>query len=256
MPARGAARGAAGLDIKKPDDPINLIRMIGLVGPISVQNGNIGFALRLFCETGHMTRLAVIDPSSNGLEQAPADAAQWIEIYFPSVEDLLRRLVSTQHEPQTATHSPRLRFWTIAVTFAASFICIPGGAAATMFWMRSNFEPPVRAEETLTKADRLPQAAPIVRAGYFGEEKSQITTQPLIDTDLLEPVALRGSIENAVFAAPEPLPPNKRKRTRNASPPAAPKLQAESPQPAPPPPSLIEKLSGMIHSIIQNSHQT
>jgi len=62
-------------------------------------------------------------PRGNG-----PDVAQWLDLYFPRVDELLHRLAETQTAQQHAVRTPRFGSWKMAAACAVCFICVPGYA--------------------------------------------------------------------------------------------------------------------------------
>lgn len=237
-------------------------RHIRPIEAINAQNGNVGIALRLFCETGPMNRSDAISPSAPQPAQSGADAAQWVEIYFPGVDDLLRRLVQSQADRQSVV--PSLSgSWTTATICVICFICLPGCATAIFLMKSGNFHLlPVQAARVSATANRLPLIQPIHR---FGEAQPVPFREISNRADLFEPVALRGSIRNVLLEtppsdrlAPSPPPASARKSSHHAVRATPAKLPVESPQPQSPPrpPSLFEKLFSAILPVSPSPGQT
>lgn len=209
-----------------------------------------------------MNRSDAISESATHPAQSAADAAQSVEIYFPGVDDLLRRLVQSRVDRQSGARSLS-GSWTMAAICVVCCICLPGCAAAAIFLMKSgNFHlPPARAERLSATADRLPLIQPI---HHFGDAQPAPFRQISSRADLFEPVALRGSIRSALLAtppsdrlAPSPPPANARKSSHRAARAAPAKLPVEIPQPLPArPPSLFEKLFSSILPVPQSPDQT
>src|ERR1700754_156443 len=93
-----------------------------------------------------MTRFVDTESLSADPEQTVADASASIEVYTPTVENLLRRLAEVHAPERRQQPSFRLSSWAIVAAVMAS-LCVPGGAAAAIFLMK------VRG------SDPLPQAA-------------------------------------------------------------------------------------------------
>jgi hypothetical protein len=270
-------------DIENADCPINFIEAI------HAQNENIGIALRLFCEKRRMNRSIAISESEANPGPTGADAAQWVEIYFPGVEDLLRRLVRGQADRRKMVRSLLFGSRTMVTTCVICFICVPGCATAAMFLMKpENFRLvpaqilpaqilpvqilPVQLEQGSARANRLPLIQPI---HHFGEARPSSFAEISNKADSFEPdpfesAALRGSIENVPSATPlsspsasspsasSPPPENPRKSRHSANRSTAAKPIVETPQPEPrlPSPSLFEKLFGVRQSVPQSQRQT
>jgi hypothetical protein len=206
-----------------------------------------------------------------------ADAAQWVEIYFPGVEDLLRRLVRGQADRRKMVRSLLFGSRTMVTTCVICLICVPGCATAAMFLMKpENFRLvptqilpvqilPVQPEQVPARADRVPLIQPI---HHFGEARPSSFAAISNKADSFEPdpfesAALRGSIQNVPSATPSsspsassPPPENLRKSTRSANRSTPAKPIVETPQPEPQPPSLFEKLFGVRQSVPQSQRQT
>lgn len=254
-------------DIQKLDCPINFIEAI------HAPNENIGIALRLFCEKWQMNRSDTTSQPANCPAPSVPDADQWCEIQFPGVEDLLRHLAQGQADRRKMVRS--LLFGSRAmVTFCVvCFICVPGCATPAIFLMKSgNFGfLRTQTEQVSAKTDRLPLIQPI---HHFGD--AQPIPFPAIGrADLFERAALRGGIENVLFAAPPSNPPassppassppapisaaSNTHKTRHATTRAAAVVTSaveDDPQPSSPPPSLLEKLFDAIVSVSQSPRQT
>jgi hypothetical protein len=215
-----------------------------------------------------MNRPVAIRESEANPAPTGADAAQWVEIYFPGVEDLLRRLVQGQADRRKMVRSLLFGSRTMVTTCVICFICVPGCATAAMFLIKpENFRlvPPtisaVQLEQVSARADRLPLIQPI---HHFGEARpspfAEISRTDPFEPDPLKLAALRGSIENVLSAtpSPSPLPAKPRKSRHNAdrTPPA--KLIVDGPPSPPPPPapSLFEKLFGVLQSVPKSQRQT
>jgi len=200
---------------------------------------------------------SAIDPAQSG-----ADATQWLEIYFPGVDDLLRRLAQSHADRQRVARSLS-GSWTMAAIGVACLVCLPGCAAAAILLMKSgNFHLlPVQAAQVSATADRLPPIQPI---HHFGDAQPVPFREISSRADLFEPVALRGSIRSALLAtppsdrlAPSPPPANARKSSHRAARAAPLKLPVEILQPPPArPPSLFEKLFSAILPVPQSPGQT
>lgn len=217
-----------------------------------------------------MNQSDAISRSAARPAQSGADAAQWVEIYFPGVDDLLRRLVQGHTNGRSAARS-RSGPWTMATICVVCFIFLPGCAAAAILLMKSgNFHlPPVQVERMSARADRLPLIQPI---HHFGETQSALFGEIGNRADLFEPVALRGSIRSALLAtppsdwvvsdriasdgiAPNPPPANARKSRRSTARATPVKPSVENPPP-PRPPSLFEKLFSVLLPVSQSPGQT
>jgi hypothetical protein len=260
-------------DIENADCPINFIEAI------HAQNENIGIALRLFCEKRRMNRSVAISESEANPGPPGADAAQWVEIYFPGVEDLLRRLVRGQADRRKMVRSLLFGSRTMVTTCVICFICVPGCATAAMFLMKPEtfrLVPlktlPVQLEQGSARANRLPLIQPI---HHFGEARPSSFAAISNKADSFEPdpfesAALRGSIENAPSAtplsspsasspsasSPPPENPRKSRHSANRSTPAKPIVETPQPELQPPSPSLFEKLFGVRQSVLQSQRQT
>jgi hypothetical protein len=208
-----------------------------------------------------------------------SDADQWCEIYFPGVEDLLRHLAQGQADRRKMVRSILFGSRTMVTIYVVCFICVPGCATPAIFLMKSgNFGLlRIQTEQVSAKADRLPLIQPI---HHFAD--AQPIPFPAIGNraDLFERAALRGGIENVLFAAPLSNPPassppassqpassqpasiplasNTHKTRRGATRAAAVvTLPVEDDaQPSSPPPSLLEKLFDAIVSVSQSPRQT
>jgi hypothetical protein len=260
-------------DIEKADCPINFIEAI------HAQNENVGIALRLFCEKRRMNRSVAISESEANPGPTGADAAQWVEIYFPGVEDLLRRLVRGQADRRKMVRSLLFGSRTMVTTCVICFICVPGCATAAMFLMKPEtfrLVPlkilPAQPEQESARANRLPLIQPI---HHFGEARPSSFAEISNKADSFEPdpfesAALRGSIENVPSAtplsspsasspsasSPPPENPRKSRHSANRSTPAKPIVETPQPELQPPSPSLFEKLFGVRQSVPQSQRQT
>jgi hypothetical protein len=229
-----------------------------------------------------MNRSVAISESEADPAPTGADAAQWVEIYFPGVEDLLRRLVQGQADRRKMVRSLLFGSRTMVTTCVICLICVPGCATAAMFLMKpENFRLvsaqilplkilAVQPEQGSARANRLPLIQPI---HHFGEARPSSFAAISNKAESFEPypfesTALRGSIENVPSATPpsspsasspsasSPSPENSRKSRRSANRSTPAKLIVETPQPEPQPPSLFEKLFGVRQSVPQNQRQT
>ena len=142
------------------------------------------------------------------------------------------------------------------------FICVPGCATPAIFLMKSgNFGfSRIQTEQVSTKADRLPLIQPI---RHFGDAQPIPFAAITNRADLFERAALRGGIENVLFAEPPSSPSasnppaatpsasnahkTRRTATRTTAVVAVP--VEDDPQPSSPPPSLLEKLFDAIVSV-------
>jgi hypothetical protein len=202
------------------------------------------------------------------------DADQWCEIYFPGVEDLLRHLAQGQADRRKMVRSLLFGSRTMVTLCVICFICVPGCATPAIFLMKSgNFGlSRIQTEPVSAKADRLPLIQPIRQ---FGDAQPIPFAAIGNRADLFERAALRGGIENVLFAAPPSNPPatsppasilpasippvsNAHKTRRGATRAATVvTLPVENdPQPSSPPPSLLEKLFDAIVSVSQSPRQT
>ena len=195
--------------------------------------------------------------SSKRHPQTPADAAQWVEVYFPRVEFLLQRLA--RYEYAKRRRSRLLSFWaTVAVV--AILICVPGyPTAATLLMTARNFDMrPVSAKQQarfVSTADSVPVESAAL-TGYPGEE----TPGPvgaIHEVVLLDDFALRGSVESALFTISTSVPSRAvpQRSRRHASRVAPVKLPAERPDTAPRSLSLLEKMFSVIVSGTQLSQR-
>jgi hypothetical protein len=203
-----------------------------------------------------------------------SDADQWCEIQFPGVEDLLRNLAQGQADRRKMVRSLLFGSRTMLTLCVVCFICVPGCATPAIFLMKSgNFGfLRSRTEQVSAKTDRLPLIQPI---RHFGDAKP--IPFPAISTraDLFERAALRGGIENVLFAAAPSNPPasnpaasissasippaSNTHKTRHVTARAAAVVTSAvegDPQPSSPPPSLLEKLFDAIVSVSQSPRQT
>jgi hypothetical protein len=264
MPTGAAGCGAAGLGaIQELDYPINFIEAI------HAHNENIGIALRLFCEKWQMSRSDTTSQPASCPASSVSDADQWCEICFPGVEDLLRHLAQGQADRRKMVRSLLFGSRTMVTLCVVCFICVPGCATPTIFLMKSGNFGLLRSqtEQVSAKADRLPLIQPI---RHFGD--AQPIPFPAIGNraDLFERAALRGGIENVLFAAPPANPPasspqasippaSNTHKTRHGGTRAAAVVTLpaqDDAQPSSPPPSLLEKLFDAIVSVSQSPRQT
>ena len=190
------------------------------------------------------------------------DADQWCEIYFPGVEDLLRHLAQGQADRRKMVRSLLFGSRTMVTLCVICFICVPGCATPAIFLMKSgNFGfSRIQTEQVSTKADRLPLIQPV---RHFGDAQPIPFAAISNRADLFERAALRGGIENVLFAEPPSSPSassppaatpsasnahkTRRTATRATAVVAAP--VEDDPQPSSPPPSLLEKLFDAIVSV-------
>ena len=208
-----------------------------------------------------------------------SDADQWCEIYFPGVEDLLRHLAQGQADRRKMVRSLLFGSRTMVTLCVICFICVPGCATPAIFLMKSGSFGFSRhqTEQVSAKADRLPLIQPI---RHFGDAQPIPFAAISNRADLFERAALRGGIENVLFAAPPSSPPGSsppvsgpQASTSPASIPPAPNAHKtrrtatrttavvaapieDDPQPSSPPPSLLEKLFDAIVSVSQSPRQT
>ena len=198
-----------------------------------------------------------------------SDADQWCEIYFPGVEDLLRHLAQGQAGRRKMVRSLLFGSRTMVTLCVVCFICVPGCATPAIFLMKSgNFGfSHVQTEQVSAKADRLPLIQPI---HHFGDAQPVPFPEIGNHAGLFERAALRGGIENVLFAAapsspaasspPAPIPPapNAHKTRHGATrATAVVTLPVEGdPQSSSPRPSLLEKLFNAIVSVSQSPRQT
>ena len=201
-----------------------------------------------------------------------SDADQWCEIYFPGVEDLLRHLAQGQADRRKMVRSLLFGSRTMVTLCVICFICVPGCATPAIFLMKSaNFGfSRIPTEQVSAKADRLPLIQPIRQ---FGDAQPIPFATIGNRADLFERAALRGGIENVLFAASPSSPPGSsppvsgpQASTSPASIPPAPNAHKtrrgatraaavvavpveDDPQPSSPPPSLLEKLFDAIVSV-------
>jgi hypothetical protein len=203
-----------------------------------------------------------------------SDADQWCEIYFPGVEDLLRHLAQGQADQRKMVRSLLFGSRTMVTLCVICFICVPGCATPAIFLMKSaNFGfSHIPTEQVSAKADRLPLIQPI---RHFGDAQPIPFVAIGNRADLFERAALRGGIENVLFAAPPSSPPvsGPQASASPASIPPAPNMHKtrrgatratavvtapvdDEPQPSSAPPSLLEKLFDAIVSVSQSPRQT
>jgi hypothetical protein len=274
MPAGATGCGAANIGhIQELDCPINFIEAI------HAHNENIGIALRLFCEKRHMTRSDTTSQPASCPAASVSDADQWCEIYFPGVEDLLRHLAQGQADRRKMVRSLLFGSRTMVTLCVACFICVPGWATPAILLMKSgNFSfLRTQQEQVSAKADRLPLIQPI---RHFGDAQPVPFAAIGNHADLFARAALRGGIENVLFAEPPSNPPAPSSSPSSpvaSNPPAsipsasnthktrhsARRVMAvvtpateDDPQPTSPQPSLLEKLFDAIVSVSQSPRQT
>jgi hypothetical protein len=212
-------------------------------------------------------------PASRPASSVP-DADQWCEIYFPGVEDLLRHLAQGQADQRERVRSLLSRSRAMVIICVVCFVCIPGCATPAIFLMK--FENSAllgsETEPASSKADRL---ALMPSIQHFGEVQPMAFAEIDDRADLFERAALRGGIENVLFAATPssptaPSPQASNTQTPNTQAPNTHKTRhgaarattavtlpvASNPQPSSPPPSLLEKLFNAIVSVSQSQRQT
>src|SRR5580692_5012757 len=87
--------------------------------------------------------------------RAPADDALWAELYFPRVEDLLRRLADAEKKERSSLRARLLGSWPITTGFVIGLICIPGCATGAILLMAArDLDLPLQVEEpAFVKAD-------------------------------------------------------------------------------------------------------
>jgi hypothetical protein len=250
-------------DIQELDCPINFNEAI------HAHDENIGTALRLFCEKRHMNRADTTSQPANCPALSVSDADQWCDIYFPGVEDLLRHLAQGQADRRKMVRSLLFGSRTMVTLCVICFICVPGCATPAIFLMKSgNFGfSRNQIEPVSAKADRLPLIQPIRQ---FGDGQPIPFAAIGNRADLFERAALRGGIENVLFAAPPSspqvsappasIPPaSSAHKTRHNATRATAVVTVpveDDPQPSSPQPSLLEKLFDAIVSVSQSPRQT
>jgi hypothetical protein len=203
-----------------------------------------------------------------------SDAEQWCDIYFPGVEDLLRHLAQGQADRRKMVRSLLFGSRTMVTLCVICFICVPGCATPAIFLMKSGsfgFSH-IQTEQVSAKADRLPLIQPI---RHFGDAQPIPFAAIGNRADLFERAALRGGIENVLFAEPPSSPPaaspqastspvsippvsnaHKTRRTATRATAAVTVPVEDDPQPSSSPPSLLEKLFDAIVSVSQSPRQT
>ena len=210
-----------------------------------------------------------IQRSSNSPAATRPDAAQWIELYFPRIEDLLHRLAETRTVKKYALPVPRFGSWKMAAVCAVCFICVPGYATpAGILPIKSDNTgvPPLATEPAVdpvfTKADRLPLITPIAivndfsDATYFDEVNFLTSRQIVDEADLFEQPPLRGTVEDVVLQVPPAEAVASKRKLRRSVGAAFAKMLTEPPEPAPRSRSLIEKLfSGFVPQFLQPPSQ-
>jgi hypothetical protein len=92
-----------------------------------------------------MPRFVDNDRLSADLEKAVSDALEPIDIYTPTIEDLLRRLAEVHAPKRHEQRSFRFGSWAIAAAVLVS-LCVPGAAAAAIFLMKSGSFGPCRRQ--------------------------------------------------------------------------------------------------------------
>jgi hypothetical protein len=203
-----------------------------------------------------MTRFVDIDDLSADPEQTAADALRSIDIYTPTIENLLRRLAEAHAPERHAQRSFHLGSWAIVAAVMAS-LCVPGGSAAAIFLMKARTSDRAPAAQALAKTDQLERPEAAMRADNSTDEKQAPFQETLNIADLLEPITFRGSIETASprEASPAPPPSHKRKLkgTTSLVPPPEPD---ESPRPAPQSPSFLDRLFGTSVFVTSTPPQT
>lgn len=199
-----------------------------------------------------MNRFIATSRSPDSHAQTPADAALWAELYFPRVEDLLRRLANAEKRKRYSLHALPFGSWPITTGFIIGLICIPGCATGAILLMAAGHLdlPLARAEDqAFGKADRPAQAETTVRSPDRFVEISPVLASSDERTDLPGGIALRGSLLSATLTtsiSPQPartLPAKKARRS--AGKPISIKPPADDPEPAPQPASLLQKLFGV-----------
>src|ERR1700761_6858520 len=90
--------------------------------------------------------------------RAPADDALWTELYFPRVEDLLRRLAISEKEKRYSLRALLFGRWPVTTGFILALIGIPGCATGAILLMAAGHIDPayLSTEEPASgKTDRL-----------------------------------------------------------------------------------------------------
>jgi hypothetical protein len=183
-----------------------------------------------------------------------SNADQWCDLYFPGVEDLLRHLAQRQADRRKMVRSLLFGSRTMVALCVICFICVPGCATPAIFLMKSGSFGFSRhqTEQVSAKADRLPLIQPVRQ---FGDAQPIPFAAISNRADLFERAALRGGIENVLFAAhpstpsasspPAAIPAasnaHKTRRTATRATAVVTVPVEDEPQPSPPP-TLLEKL--------------
>jgi hypothetical protein len=191
--------------------------------------------------------------------RAPADDALWAELYFPRVEDLLRRLASAEKEKRYSLRGLLFGSWPVTTSVIIALIGIPGCATGAILLMAAGSLDLPRAsagEQTSGRTDRLALLETKVRNPAVSTEISSPLMAFAKEAALPDGVALRGTVQSAALATSVVAQPIRTKPARrSAAMPIPLKPPVGHPEPAPPPPSLLEKLFGMIMPATQPSQQ-
>jgi hypothetical protein len=209
-----------------------------------------------------MSRFIAASRSPDRNAQTPADAALWAELYFPRVEDLLRRLAISEKRKRYSLHALLFGSWPITTGFIIGLICIPGCATGAILLMAAgHLDLPLAQteEQAYAKADRPAQVESSVRSPSSFVEITPALAFSDEQTDLPGGIALRGTLLSAALTASIPAQPARtlpaKPARRSAAKPISFKPAAEHPEPAPQPVSLLEKLFNLIVPASQTSQQ-
>jgi hypothetical protein len=185
--------------------------------------------------------------------RVPADDALWAELYFPRVEDLLRRLAQAEKNKRYSLQALLFGSWPITTGIIIALICLPGCATGAILLMAAGSldVPRVTAEEQiLGKADRLALVETKVRNPVAPAEISPPLMAFAQEAALPDAVSLRGTLQSAALTAstaPQPAQTaSPRLARRSVGKPVSLKPPAVHPEAAPQPPALLQKLFGFV----------
>src|ERR1700761_621831 len=152
-----------------------------------------------------MSRFIEANRSPASHAQAPADDALWAELYFPRVEDLLRRLAISEKQKRYSLNALLFGRWPVTTGVILALIGIPGCATGAILLMAAGHIDPAyisTEEPTSTKADRLALVETKARAKVVSTEISPPLMALVEEAKLPEAVALRGTVQSATLATP------------------------------------------------------
>jgi len=137
---------------------------INFVAIIRRKNENIEFALTLFCEKDIMSQTVETQRSWNSPAATGPDVAQWLDLYFPRVDELLHRLAETQTAQQTRG------------AHAAVWIVEDGGGLRGLLHLRAGIRhsgrDPAGQRQCGRPADRSPDGCPSGKGRPFAADRN------------------------------------------------------------------------------------